>query len=215
VKWFLACFFVFSFCVVGDAATHTAGPALSNTVLAVPTRSSLVTQPSVTFMIYESLVNDLLTAMGPISGTTTVNIPMVAGQAQWTIKNAKIAFLDKDSSFSANVEVKCGLFGTNSVAKGSLVVTYNVTSNMIQITPKNAFVDLFFDVMGQKITFARLDMATFYKKPLAFSGPPLLKSGVSVPLPGGKTKQLALVPQQTKIVFMPRALDVSLWLKPK
>ncbi|MSR88671.1 MAG: hypothetical protein EXS67_03340 [Candidatus Margulisbacteria bacterium] len=186
----------------------------------LPTSNSFVVQPisrppSVVFSVDEMLVNSLLSAMGPISGSTTVNVPMLSGKAHWTVKNPKIQFLNNDAFFTANVAVNMGVLGTNSEAKGSLAVTYNVAQNLIQLSPKNAFVDLYFDVLGQRINFARLDMATFYKKPLIFAGPQLMKSAVLVPMPDGKTKQVFLAPEKATVSFLPRMLSVSLWLRPE
>ena len=178
--------------------------------------SAPVSEPaSVLFSIDEGLLSGLIPAMGTISGTTTVNVPLLSGKAYWTVKNPKIQFLKNDSFFSANVEVKMGLLGTNSEAKGAMDVTYNVKQNMITLSPRNAYVDLFFNVFGQRVTFARLDVAKLYKKPICFAGPELMKSGVVVPMPDGTTKQLFLSPERASVQFQPKLLTVGVWLKPE
>lgn len=139
--------------------------------------------------IDESIINSLLSSIGPMSGTGNA---AVVNDYKWTIKNPKITFAEGVANFGADADIQSSVITTKAPVKGSIKFALNDTKTKLILSLDKATLQLGMSVFGNWVPLTTLDATQFYKP--NFEVPiPLHTSEFNLDLPNG-TSTFELIP---------------------
>jgi hypothetical protein len=160
-------------------------------------------------VITENLLNKLLSAVGEVTGTGSVNLPIHKGEYSWVAKNPRLSILPEGTSFSADVTVKIGFFKYSPDVKGIVDIDYATATNTIIIKIRSAEFELYLGLFGKKLHITNIDLARFYKEPILFPGPEPIEKGIELTLPDGRKKSLSVTPENYSLRLEKGAIRVA------
>jgi hypothetical protein len=155
-------------------------------------------------VINESMVNKVLTAIGPVSGKGESS----KIKYKWKVKEPVIRFEEGRAKFYAKAKIKAKGLNYDSKVKGHCDVSYNSEKNKIKIKVKSAKFKLEFKVFGQKISLGSIDVAKFYSPEFKFDGPEPINQTISIDLPDGK-KDFQLISGEPEMFIKPGVIEVA------
>ncbi len=172
-------------------------------------KSPLQTYDSV-ITIHQNALSRFLTILGPITGTANIKNTWIDSDVTWTVKNPKIILKKESALFSADVSAvtKSGLH-YNTVAKGEVGISYNVTENSILVKVKKASFELSFNLLGNKIHLSDIDITKYYNGDMEFPAPQTVPTVMKVMLPDGTPKQITVQSIKRKLAIEPECIVIS------
>ncbi len=159
--------------------------------------SSLMAQPMVSMIIRQDAVNSFLTAIGSVSGHTTVN----GSDCTWTVDNPRIAITNGGADCFADTSARAGLINYSSAVKGKVSVTYDDTKNRVLVKISKASLEIYMNLFGTRMHLTDIDVSNYYKQEFQFPGPQLAQYSVPMTLPDG-TKKTITVKQKPLILSL-------------
>ncbi|MEK9149443.1 MAG: hypothetical protein AAB267_05290 [Candidatus Desantisbacteria bacterium] len=175
-------------------------------ILALPIYAQ---EEDLSVVITENLLNKLLSAVGEVTGTGSVNLPLYKGEYSWIAKNPKLSIATTGTSFSADVTVKIGFFKYSPVVTGIVDIDYATATNMIIIKVRSAEFELYLGLFGKKLHITNIDLARFYKEPICFPGPEPIDKGIELTLPDGRKKNILVTPENYSLRLEKGAIRVA------
>ena len=159
-------------------------------------------------VIYESAINKLMKAIGPISGENEYHSMFVNCKYKWTAKDSKIKLVDNKAQFISNVKVEAGSLSYTDDIVGEFKVSYNPVTNKLELKLMTAVFEVYTKVLGEKIVIKRIDLKDYIKDPFLFDGPLYYQSATPFTMPdntikkiGAKIKKSNILVLATKIVM--------------
>jgi hypothetical protein len=145
-------------------------------------------------IIHQNTLAGFLNAIGPISGKDKYDVLGSKGEYTWTLRNAHIDLRPNQAIFTADADIKVGLFSYSSKASGDVEVLYHPDSNRISVKVLHAVVEVYLKILGLKIHIADIDAAKFYKPEFQFAGPQPIQASVDITLPDESKKTIYIRP---------------------
>ena len=147
-----------------------------------------------TVVIHEETVNKILKTIDSINGTKDYEVVFIKGKYHYVAKNFTIKIRPDSSQFSCDVKVKVGPFNYRTTVPGDVKISYNKTTNQIQIKVVRAIFELYTNVLGKKIHIKDIDLAENFKEPFSFEGPKTMTTDFDYTMPDGKIKKIYMQP---------------------
>jgi len=160
--------------------------------------------PHVSLVIHEALLNDFFKAMGKIKG----NGRGASIDYSWELKNPRIDINVHEALFSAKINAKTDLFSITKDVKGTVDVTYDKNDNIIQIVVDRADVILDFDLFGNNVVLAEIDIAKYFSKPLRLDGPKSFDNQIDYTLPTGEKKKMSVTTKSYELILVEDAIQL-------
>jgi len=152
---------------------------------AQPTKSNT---PDVSISIYESHINKLLAAIGPISGKGKASM---IGDYTWEARNPRIELQQGSAQFVADTTVRSGFINYSPQTKGQVAISYDADKNKIKVKVVKASFELYFELFGSRTHLTDIDISSFYQQEFEFDGPSV-ESEVQVAVSDTQKKKLRL-----------------------
>jgi hypothetical protein len=159
-------------------------------------------------ILRETLLDDFLTAVGPISKTEKFSLVGVSGEYTWTVKNPKIEISTDKARFQADASINVKGFKYDTTAVGEVEVKYNETNNKISVKILKAAIQIYIKVFGKQVNITEVDISKFYKMQFEFAGPKPLQTSVDITMPDGSKKTI-MVTAQAKMALEPHQIVVG------
>ena len=160
--------------------------------------------PHVSLIIHEELLNDFFKAMGRIKG----NGRGASIDYSWELKNPRIDIKVDEAIFSAKINAKTDLFSITKDVEGTVDVTYDKADNIIQIVIDKANVILDFDLFGNNVVLAEIDIAKYFSKPLRLDGPKSFNNQIDYKLPTGEMKKMSVTTKLYELILLEDAIQL-------
>ena len=160
--------------------------------------------PHVSLVIHEDLLNDFFKAMGKIKG----NGRGASIDYSWELKKPRIDINVHEALFSAKINAKTDLFSITKDVKGTVDVTYDKSDNIIQIVVDRADVILDFDLFGNNVVLAEIDIAKYFSKPLRLDGPKSFDNQIDYTLPTGEKKKMSVTTKSYELILVEDAIQL-------
>ena len=160
--------------------------------------------PHVSLIIHEELLNDFFKAMGKIEGGGSGS----SIDYSWQLKNPRIDIKVGEAIFSAKINAKTDLFSITRDVKGTVDVTYDEDDNIIQIVIDKADVILDVDLFGNNVVLAEIDIAKYFSKPLRLEGPKSFDNQIDYKLPTGEKKKMGVSTKSYKLMLIEDAIQL-------
>lgn len=145
----------------------------------------------VSVVIQESLLNKLLSAVGEVTGTGSINLPFYKGEYSWRANQPRIVIFPEKVEFSANVQVKVGFFRYSPKVEGVVNIEYATSTNRLIVEVKSAKFEIYLKLLGRRVPITEIDLARFYKQKMEFSGPEPIDEEIEIEMPDGRKKTLS------------------------
>jgi hypothetical protein len=159
-------------------------------------------------VLKDSLLDDFLAAVGPISKTEKFTVAGFSGEYTWTVKNPKIEIETDKARFKADASINVKSFKYDTSAAGEVQVIYNDTNNKISVKILKAAIKIYINAFGKRIDITEVDISKFYKMQFEFAGPKPLQTSVDITLPDGSKKTI-MVTAQSKMALEPHQIVVG------
>jgi len=145
-------------------------------------------------IIHEETINKILKAIDSVNGTNDYEVVFIKGKYHYTAKNFNMKIRPDSSHFSCDVKVKVGPFNYHTQVPGDVKISYNKTTNQIQVKVVRMIFELYTNVLGKKIHIKNIDLAENFKEPFSFEGPQTMNTDFDYTMPDGKIKKIYLQP---------------------
>lgn len=149
-----------------------------------------------TVVIHEESIHKILKTIDSINGSKDYEVLFIKGKYHYTAKNFNIKIRPDSSQFSCDVKVQVGPFTYRTTVPGDVKISYNKTTNQIQIKVVRAIFELYTNVLGKKIHIKDIDLAENFKEPFSFEGPKSMTTDFDYTMPDGKTKKIYIQPTE-------------------
>jgi hypothetical protein len=152
------------------------------------------------FSLHEETVNKVLTAIGPVHGTSDYELMLVSGKYDWTISNARINIRPDSSDFLCDALVKVSMFEYKTKVVGNVKITYDNDSNKIYIKISRAIFELYTVMFGKKFHIKNIHLEEHFKDPFAFEGPrTLAATEMEFTMPDSTRKKIYVAPTECRM----------------
>jgi hypothetical protein len=152
-----------------------------------------------TVIIHEETINKILKTIDSINGTKDYEVMFLKGKYHYTAKNFKMKIRPDSSQFSCDVKVDIGPFTYRTSVPGHVKISYDKTTNQIQIKVVRAIFELYTNVLGKKIHIKDIDLADNFKEPFSFEGPKSMTTDFDYTMPDGKIKKIYMQPSDCEL----------------
>lgn len=152
-----------------------------------------------TVIIHEETINKILKAIDSVNGSNDYEVMFVKGKYHYTGKNFKMRIRPDSSQFFCDVKVNVGPFSYSTTVPGHIKISYNKTTNQIQVKVVQAIFELYTHALGKKIHIKDIDLAENFKEPFSFEGPKTMSCDFDYTCPDGKIKKIYMQPTQAEI----------------
>lgn len=152
-----------------------------------------------TVIIHEETINKILKAIDSVNGSNDYEVMFVKGKYHYTAKNFKMRIRPDSSQFFCDVKVNVGPFSYSTNVPGHIKISYNKTTNQIQVKVVQAIFELYTHVLGKKIHIKDIDLAENFKEPFSFEGPKSMSCDFDYTCPDGKIKKIYMQPTECEL----------------
>ena len=159
----------------------------------------------ISLIIHEELINSFFSNMGEIKGEGTNPV----FDYTWFLINPRIEIIKDQASFHAKVRAKTKNFRTTKDVIGTVQVSYDKETNLVQVKVAKADVVLDIDVFGKKIELGRLDIAKYFSKSLKLKGPEAFDKQVDFTLPNGQVRKIDIDVISYQLKLIDNAIELS------
>jgi hypothetical protein len=144
--------------------------------------------------IHEESINKIISAIGPITGSSKYDIYVTDINYTWTLENPRIQVRPDSSQFVCDVKVEAGIIKYNTQVHGDVKITYDPVSNQIRIKIARAIFELYTKLFGKKIHIKDIDLADNFKEPFIFEGPKTMNTVFDFTMPDNSIKKVYVQP---------------------
>lgn len=162
----------------------------------------------VKIVIEESMINKVLSVIGPVSGDGNADIKISKVDYSWTVKKPVIHFENGRANFYADANIKVSGVNYSSPVTGYCDVEYDPKTNKLNLQVKSADFDLEFKVFGKKVKLGSVDVARFYSPKFEFDGPEPINQIVSMDLPDGK-KSFQITTNEPELFINDGSIEIA------
>ncbi|MBA3664099.1 MAG: hypothetical protein H0W61_07830 [Bacteroidetes bacterium] len=152
-----------------------------------------------TVSLHEETVNKVLAAVGDISGANTYEIMFITAPYQWTVKNPKINIRPDSSDFTCDALVNAGPISYKTKVIGHVKITYDNTTNLINIKIARAIFELYTMVFGKKVHIKDIHLEDYFKEPFSFEGPRSMATEMAFQMPDSTMKKIYVQPTECRM----------------
>ena len=149
--------------------------------------------------IHEESINKIITAIGPITGSSKYDIYITDINYTWTIENPCIQVRPDSSQFVCDVHVEAGIIKYKTQVHGDVKISYDIITNQIQIKIARAIFELYTQLFGKKIHIKDIDLADNFKEPFVFEGPRTMNTDFDFTMPDSSIKKVYVQPKDCTI----------------
>ncbi len=143
-------------------------------------------QEHISLIVHESLINTFFQNMGKIQGEGTSSVV----DYTWYLLDPRVEIEKEGASFHGKVRIKGNNFRVTRDLVGSVNITYDKETNILNIQVDKADVILDVDIFGQNVILGTLDIAKYFTKSLKLDGPQGIANEVEFTLPSGQMKKM-------------------------
>lgn len=137
-------------------------------------------------IIRETVLDNFLSAVGPIGNTEKFSVAGIKGNYTWSIQNPRIEISTDKARFITDASVKVMSFTYDTTAYGDVEVKYDPAANRISVKILKAAVLIYANLFGRKFNITEIDISRFYKMQFEFAGPQPVQTKADVTLPEWK-----------------------------
>jgi len=166
---------------------------------------SLENEKHISLIIHESLINTFFANMGEIKGEGESSII----DYTWYLLNPRVEINEDKASFHAKVRAKTRNFRTTKDVIGTVEVSFDKETNMVDVKVDKADVVLDIDIFGKTIELGRLDIAKYFSKSLKLKGPQSLDKQVDFTLPNGEKRKINVEVVSYELKLIEGAIQLS------
>jgi hypothetical protein len=150
-------------------------------------------------IIHETTINKILEAVGPVNGSKDYSIFLMKGKYHWKAENLRIRIRPDSSQFICDTKVEVGPFTYKTKVHGDVKISYNKTTNQIQVKISRAIFELYTSMFGKKVHIKDIDLADYFKDPFSFEGPQSMGTDLDFMMPDGKMKKIYMQPIECEL----------------
>lgn len=160
-------------------------------------------------IIYEQTLNKLLSAIGEIKGQAAYKLWFHSGSYEWKLRDTRIVLLNDSARFSTTARVETGISDYEDQIEGKMAIRYDQKNNKILIQLLDAPFEVYVKFLGTKFRITTIQIADYFKEPMAFDGPGNASTEVSMTMPDGTVKRIQGKTTNTRLKIEPGKIRVS------
>ena len=150
-------------------------------------------------VIHEESINKIISAIGPINGSSTYDIYVTDIKYNWTVENARLQVRPDSSRFVCDVKAQAGILKYKTQVHGDVKISYDPVSNQIQVKIVRAVFELYTQLFGKKIHIKNIDLAENFAQPFIFEGPRSMNTSFDFKMTDGSIKKIYIQPSRCTI----------------
>jgi hypothetical protein len=156
------------------------GPAPPDSLQTLLNSDTTAFRNDISMVIHQSAVNNLLAAIGGLSGDGSLFAKTSLTKYKWFVQNPRVSFCDTGAVFLADVRVMG--FGTDyeSQAVGFAHLDYDQSQEEIDLSLDQVMVELKVKLLGRELRLSRIDVASLYGSKIKLIGPLPLQTDFTV-----------------------------------
>lgn len=171
--------------------------------------SSFTKAPDAEVIIYEQTLNKLLGALGEIKGQEAYKFWFHSGTYEWKLRDTKISLLSDSARFSTRALVETGISDYEDLVEGKMAIRYDEKNNKILVQLLDAPFEVYVTFLGKRFRITTIQIADYFKEPIAFDGPGNTSTEMSMSMPDGSTRRIQGKTSHTKLKIEPGRIRVS------
>ncbi len=146
--------------------------------------------------------------MGNITGKEPYKVLFVEDTFTWTLISPKIYLHPGKAEFITDVNVVAGPFSYSTNCVGDVVIWYDRTKNLINVSITRAIVGIYTKIFGTKYHIKDIDLASSFEEPFVFEGPSATSSEMLIEMPDGTPKTMIMTTTSCDLIVMEDQLMV-------
>lgn len=165
--------------------------------------------PDIQIEIREQTLNKLFAAVGEISGTSDYKVWFKSGTYRWYLNDIQIKLVKDSALFKTVVKVETGFTDYSDTVHGKLGILYDATTNKVLIRVADAPFEIYLRMLGSKIKLADIQLADYFKEPIAFDGPSGMERDLELDMPDGSRRIIRSKANTGKVFVEPGIIRVT------
>ena len=150
-------------------------------------------------VIHEESINKIISAVGPIKGSSSYDIYVTDIKYDWIVENARLQVRPDSSQFICDAKVQAGILKYKTQVHGDVKISYDPVLNQIQVKIVRAVFELYTQLFGKKIHIKNIDLAENFAHPFIFEGPRSMNTNFDFKMPDGTIKKIYVQPSNCVI----------------